>query len=85
MLAEALRDKSVHVRRRSMASLGELLFYVATQQQVCHWQPGGMVGSVAGGRKSCLAALCRVAATEGSAQHAPPAGHWQSHAIACND
>eukprot|EP00891_Asterochloris_glomerata_P004830 jgi/Astpho2/4830/e_gw1.00068.1.1_t len=45
VLAEALRDKSVHVRRRSMASLGELLFYVATQQQVCHWQPGGMVGS----------------------------------------
>ena len=34
VLAEALRDKSVHVRRRSMASLGELLFYVATQQQV---------------------------------------------------
>ncbi|KAK9809997.1 hypothetical protein WJX72_003108 [[Myrmecia] bisecta] len=33
VLAEALRDKNERVRRRVMASLGELLFYVATQQQ----------------------------------------------------
>lgn len=31
-LAEALRDKSEKVRRRAMASLGELLFYIASQQ-----------------------------------------------------
>jgi serine/threonine-protein kinase ULK4 len=36
-LAEALRDKSERVRRRAMATLGELLFYIATQQQ----EPGG--------------------------------------------
>lgn len=34
MLTEALKDKNERVRRRIMATLGELLFYVATQQQV---------------------------------------------------
>lgn len=33
-LAEALKDKNEKVRRRVMATLGELLFYIATQQQV---------------------------------------------------
>ncbi|WIA17198.1 hypothetical protein OEZ85_014081 [Tetradesmus obliquus] len=33
ILTEALRDKSERVRRRVMATLGELLFYIATQQQ----------------------------------------------------
>ena len=32
-LVEALRDKNERVRRRVAATLGELLFYVATQQQ----------------------------------------------------
>ena len=32
-LCDALRDKNEKVRRRAMATLGELLFYVATQQQ----------------------------------------------------
>ena len=39
VLTEALKDKNERVRRRIMATLGELLFYVATQQQVqttCH-------------------------------------------------
>ncbi len=41
VLAEALKDKNERVRRRIMATLGELLFYVATQQQVSSnsWQP----------------------------------------------
>lgn len=34
VLTEALKDKNERVRRRIMATLGELLFYVATQQQV---------------------------------------------------
>ena len=34
VLADALSDKNEKVRRRVMATLGELLFYVATQQQV---------------------------------------------------
>lgn len=34
VLADALCDKNEKVRRRVMATLGELLFYVATQQQV---------------------------------------------------
>jgi serine/threonine-protein kinase ULK4 len=33
VLADTLRDKTVQVRRRSVASLGELLFYIATQMQ----------------------------------------------------
>lgn len=33
ILTEALRDRSERVRRRVMATLGELLFYIATQQQ----------------------------------------------------
>lgn len=33
-MADALSDKNEKVRRRVMATLGELLFYVATQQQV---------------------------------------------------
>jgi len=33
VLAETLRDKNERVRRRAMATLGELLFYIATQQQ----------------------------------------------------
>ncbi|KAL3147840.1 hypothetical protein ABBQ32_002563 [Trebouxia sp. C0010 RCD-2024] len=33
VLTEALKDKNERVRRRIMATLGELLFYVATQQQ----------------------------------------------------
>ncbi|KIY93390.1 hypothetical protein MNEG_14572 [Monoraphidium neglectum] len=33
ILTEALRDKNERVRRRVMATLGELLFYIATQQQ----------------------------------------------------
>lgn len=33
ILTESLRDKTDRVRRRVMATLGELLFYVATQQQ----------------------------------------------------
>jgi len=32
-LAETLRDKNERVRRRAMATMGELLFYIATQQQ----------------------------------------------------
>lgn len=32
-LAETLRDRNERVRRRAMATLGELLFYIATQQQ----------------------------------------------------
>ena len=38
VLTEALKDKNERVRRRIMATLGELLFYVATQQQV-HSRP----------------------------------------------
>ena len=34
VLTEGLKDKNERVRRRIMATLGELLFYVATQQQV---------------------------------------------------
>ena len=34
VLTEGLKDKNDRVRRRIMATLGELLFYVATQQQV---------------------------------------------------
>jgi len=34
VLTEGLKDKNEKVRRRIMATLGELLFYVATQQQV---------------------------------------------------
>ena len=34
VLTEALKAKNERVRRRIMATLGELLFYVATQQQV---------------------------------------------------
>mmetsp|Transcript_37117 Transcript_37117/g.82576 ORF Transcript_37117/g.82576 Transcript_37117/m.82576 type:complete len:1288 (+) Transcript_37117:271-4134(+) len=33
ILTEALKDKNERVRRRVMATLGELLFYIATQQQ----------------------------------------------------
>eukprot|EP00878_Enallax_costatus_P024327 GHUV01025960.1.p1 GENE.GHUV01025960.1~~GHUV01025960.1.p1 ORF type:complete len:809 (+),score=245.85 GHUV01025960.1:581-3007(+) len=33
ILTEALKDKQERVRRRVMATLGELLFYIATQQQ----------------------------------------------------
>ncbi len=40
ILTEALRDKNERVRRRVMATLGELLFYIATQQQ------DGAAGSV---------------------------------------
>ena len=32
-LADALRDRNERLRRRAMAALGELLFYVATQQE----------------------------------------------------
>ena len=32
VLTECLRDKNERVRRRAMATLGELLFYIATQQ-----------------------------------------------------
>lgn len=35
VLAEGLRDENERVRRRMMATLGELLFYAATQSQVC--------------------------------------------------
>ena len=42
MLGETLADRTDRVRRRAMATLGELLFYVATQQadtgQACVWQ-----------------------------------------------
>ena len=31
-LVECVRDKAVPVQRRAMASLGELLFYIASQQ-----------------------------------------------------
>ena len=34
VLTEGLKEKNERVRRRIMATLGELLFYVATQQQV---------------------------------------------------
>eukprot|EP00898_Chlorokybus_atmophyticus_P000048 jgi/Chlat1/1043/Chrsp110S01535 len=33
VLTDTLRDKSEKVRRRAMATLGELIFYIATQQQ----------------------------------------------------
>lgn len=33
VLADTLKDKTVQVRRRTVASLGELLFYIATQMQ----------------------------------------------------
>ncbi|GFR42705.1 hypothetical protein Agub_g3628 [Astrephomene gubernaculifera] len=33
LLSEALKDKNERVRRRVIATLGELLFYIATQQQ----------------------------------------------------
>ena len=33
VLADTLKDKTVQVRRRSVSSLGELLFYIATQMQ----------------------------------------------------
>ena len=33
VLTECLRDKNERVRRRAMATLGELLFYIATQQR----------------------------------------------------
>lgn len=39
VLTEALKDKNERVRRRIMATLGELLFYVATQQQVHRHAP----------------------------------------------
>lgn len=32
-LADALRDRNERLRRRAMAALGELLFYIATQQE----------------------------------------------------
>eukprot|EP00959_Pyramimonas_sp_CCMP1952_P089559 1873531-Pyramimonas_sp.AAC.1 len=32
-LADALRDRNERLRRKAMAALGELLFYVATQQE----------------------------------------------------
>ena len=38
VLAEGLKEKNERVRRRIMATLGELLFYVATQQQVNYKQ-----------------------------------------------
>lgn len=38
VLADALSDKNEKVRRRVMATLGELLFYVATQQQVQYFR-----------------------------------------------
>ncbi|KAL0019961.1 hypothetical protein WJX79_009290 [Trebouxia sp. C0005] len=42
VLTEGLKDKNERVRRRIMATLGELLFYVATQQQdasqMSQWQ-----------------------------------------------
>lgn len=34
VLAECLRDKSESVRRRATATLGELLFYIATQARI---------------------------------------------------
>lgn len=43
ILSEALKDKNERVRRRVMATLGELLFYIATQQQ----DPQGAGGSAA--------------------------------------
>ena len=46
VLTEALKDKNERVRRRIMATLGELLFYVATQQQVATPTP-------------CATALCQ--------------------------
>ncbi|KAK9813931.1 hypothetical protein WJX73_005406 [Symbiochloris irregularis] len=36
-LAECAKDKGVAVRRRAMASLGELLFYIASQQGGSQW------------------------------------------------
>ena len=44
-LGEALGDRTDRVRRRAMATLGELLFYIATQQadaaQACVWHVTG--------------------------------------------
>lgn len=41
VLSEALKDKNERVRRRVMATLGELLFYIATQQQDSAGGAGG--------------------------------------------
>eukprot|EP00798_Chlamydomonas_sp_ICE-L_P014436 gene14436-20443_t len=41
ILVEALKDKNERVRRRVMATLGELLFYIATQQQDGQGGQGG--------------------------------------------
>lgn len=47
ILAEALKDKNERVRRRVMATLGELLFYIATQQQDAAAAGGGGGGGTA--------------------------------------
>ena len=53
VLGETLADRTDRVRRRAMATLGELLFYVATQQadaaQACVWHvTGGTIAIVTG-------------------------------------
>ncbi|MEW5310458.1 MAG: hypothetical protein WDW38_002255 [Sanguina aurantia] len=47
VLSEALKDKNERVRRRVMATLGELLFYIATQQQDAAGGGGGGGGTSA--------------------------------------
>jgi serine/threonine-protein kinase ULK4 len=58
VLADTLRDKNERVRRRAMATLGELLFYIATQQQDA--QAMGKSGDVWQVPPSAVAAVLRL-------------------------
>ena len=49
VLTECLRDKNERVRRRAMATLGELLFYIATQQHEAARQREAASSSAEGG------------------------------------
>eukprot|EP00873_Tetraselmis_striata_P032905 jgi/Tetstr1/453169/TSEL_040186.t1 len=93
VLAETLRDKNERVRRRAMATLGELLFYIATQQQdAAALGKGADVWQVSPNTVAAVLRLLRMAASarltrwlpscSSSTPHAmKPEGHHRVHHV----